>query len=477
MGSSKIKNNFIYQIVYQIFVLAIPFVMSPYVSRILGAEGLGIYSYTYSIAYYYVLIMMLGVLNYGNRTIAKCRDNQDELNREFSGLLILHLLLGIICTILYLGYIVCMAQEKTYALIQGIYVISGVFDITWFYYGIEKFKLIVERNIIIKIITVILVFLLVEQKSDLWIYCLIMACSIFLSQIMLWFPLSKYVKFIIPTRYMIFKHLKPMFVLFIPTIAISIYKYMDRIMIGMLSTKIELGYYENAENAIRILTSILSSLGTVMLPRMSNMVIKKEINEVQKYIKKSMYYLMIATFAMTFGMMGIADIFAPIFWGNEFIMSSRVIKILVFSVPFVSFANVIRTQFLLPNERDKEYTRSVVIGAIVNLGLNIILIPRYGASGAAIATVCAEMLVCVVQGIEVRKELPIKKYVIDIVPFIVIGLVEFVIVFFIKQIDIISSRIICLVVQVVSGIIVYCVPTFIMLYLRKDEYIVKFLKK
>lgn len=477
MEKSKVKSNFIYQLVYQIFVLAIPFIMSPYVSRVLGPEGLGTYSYSYSIAYYFVLLMMLGLLNYGNRTIAKCRDNKDILNSEFSSILILHILLSIIVLFIYIGYILWLEDGRQYALIQITYVISGLFDITWFYHGIEKFKMIVARNVIIKIMTFLLTFLFVKNKEDLWIYCTIMSSSTLISQIVLWFKLKKYVCFVLPDTKEVLKHVKPMLLLFIPTIAISFYKYMDKIMIGILSDSIELGYYENAENAIKILTSILGALGTVMLPRMSGLVKEKNYEEFNRYINISIYYLMIVAIAMSFGMAGIAYIFAPVFWGKEFYMSSEIIIILACTVPFISFANVIRTQFLLPKERDKEYIKSVVIGAIINVILNAILIPRYRAVGAAVATVFAEAFVCIVQIIEVRRDLPVTKYIKDIIPFMIIGIVEFMVVCFVPYIFVDANNIICLFIQIIIGITIYCVPALIILYIRKDNYIMGFIQK
>ena len=150
-SQSSIKKNFIYQMIYQILIIILPFVTSPYIARTIGAEGLGTYSYTYSIAYYFVLFSMLGLANYGNRAIAQCRDTQDILNETFSNIVTLHIVFSLICCAVYILYVVFFAQEKLYAGIQFAYVLSGLFDISWFYFGIEKFKLTVTRNIIIKI--------------------------------------------------------------------------------------------------------------------------------------------------------------------------------------------------------------------------------------------------------------------------------------------------------------------------------------
>lgn len=191
MQKTSIKKNFMYQMIYQILIIILPFVTSPYIARVIGAEGLGTYSYSYSIAYYFVLFSMLGLSNYGNRIIAQNRESQDKLNEVFSNVLAIHMLFSFGCFIIYCIYAFFVAKERVYAIIQTAYVLSGIFDISWFYFGIEKFKLTVTRNTIIKILNVICVFTFVKQPSDLWKYCIIMAFGMLISQITLW-PVSRH---------------------------------------------------------------------------------------------------------------------------------------------------------------------------------------------------------------------------------------------------------------------------------------------
>lgn len=170
-SQTSIKKNFIYQMIYQILIIILPFVTSPYIARTIGAEGLGTYSYSYSIAYYFVLFSMLGLANYGNRAVAQCRDNQKNLNETFSNIVTLHIAFSFICCVVYILYVFFLANEKLYAGIQFTYVLSGLFDVSWFYFGIEKFKLTVTRNIIIKILNVVCVFVFVRNANDLWTTC------------------------------------------------------------------------------------------------------------------------------------------------------------------------------------------------------------------------------------------------------------------------------------------------------------------
>ena len=262
-------------------------------------------------------------------------------------------------------------------------------------------------------------------------------------------------------------HIRPMLILFVPTIAVSLYKYMDKIMIGAISSKTQLGFYENAEKVINIAATVITSSGTVMLPKMSNMMARKDDEGVLKYTGVTMLYVMWLVYALTFGLAGIAPVFAPVFWGDEFQTSGFLIMGLALTMPFVSFANVIRTQYLIPAEKDREYMLSVVIGAVINLIINALLIPAYGSFGATIGTIVAEVTVCSIQCFVVRKELQIWKYFGQTIFFIGVGTVMFAVIFEIGSIF--GRRIVTLLVQIGAGVLIYCLPSFLYFYIRKEE--------
>ena len=470
-NKSSVKKNFFYQIIYELLVLILPFITSPYIARVLGAEGLGIYSYSYSIAYYFVLFSMLGLKNYGNRVIAQARDNENKLNRTFSSVLVIHIITSLICCAVYLVYVCSLEQDKVYAAIQGAFVLSGLFDISWFYFGIEEFKLTVTRNTIIKILNVACVFLLVKDSDDLWKYCAIMAVGMLVGQLTLWIPLKKYVRIVKIRMDEVTIHLKPLFILFIPAIAVSLYKYMDKIMIGSMSSKIQLGYYENAEKVINIPMTIIASFGTVMLPKMSNLATSTNKKESMRYIALSMEFVMCLAFALAFGLAGVGKTFAPVFWGDGFYVSGTIIMGLAVTIPFVSFANVIRTQYLIPNKKDNEYLAAVIAGAIANLVVNWTLIPNCGAFGATIGTIVAEVTVCLIQSYVVRNELPLLRYFKSFFTFIVYGALMFIFVYFLGEI--LGTSIETLLLQIVVGAIVYCALSLIAFIIEKNEIVME----
>lgn len=415
----KVKKNFVYNLIYQVLILVIPLITAPYLARTVKADGVGIYSYTYSIVYYFMLLTMLGVNNYGNRTIAKVREDKEKRSKEFLGIYALQLIIGIIMLVLYLGYVIIFnSAYKNIAIIQSLFIISAMFDINWFFFGMEEFKKTITRNTFIKIGNVILIFTLVKSPDDLWKYTLIMSGMTCLSQFILWGFLRKKIKFVKIGLKDIIKHIKPNLVLFIPVIAVSLYKMMDKIMLGKIANVTEVGFYENAEKIIGIPMTLITALGTVMLPRISNIIEKGEINKVNDYISKSISFVMFMSLAMCAGLISVGYNFAPIYFGVEFQKTGILIMLLSVTLPFLSFANVIRTQYLIPAEKDKIYIVSVSLGAVSNLIMNILLIPKLESVGACIGTVTAEFIVMFYQAFAVRKKIQISKYIKNIIPFV-----------------------------------------------------------
>ena len=427
----NVKKNLFYTVSYQILIIILPLITTPYISRILGADNIGIFSYTHSIVYYFMIISMLGINNYGSRTIAKSRDNKEELTKSFYGIYIIQLVSTLLMLFIYSIYIIFFDLEyKLISIIQGIYLLSVFMDCNWFFFGIEKFKVTVIRNTIIRFISIALIFTFVKTSSDVNIYAIIMSCSTLFSQIVL-MPYLKKELISVPKlkKQDIIKHVKPCLIMFVPVVAVSIYKIMDKIMLGLLANVTEVGYYEQAEKIVNIPLSIVTALGTVMLPRISNLVSKNNIDQVRYYIKKSIEFAMFLAFPISLGIMCISNDFVSLFLGEGFNSSKVLVVTLSVTVLFISFANVIRTQFLIPFSKDKIYVKSVIYGAIINLIINLSLISRYMSFGAAIGTVVAELFVMAYQTFNVRKEIPVKLYVLQIIPFLIKSIIMFIVIY------------------------------------------------
>ncbi|WP_270832527.1 flippase [Faecalibacillus intestinalis] len=455
---NTVKKNIIYNSLYQILIYIIPLITTPYISRVLGAEKIGVYSYANSIAYYFAMFIILGLNNYGNRTIAKVNNDKDQLSDAFINIYSMQFIVGVIVLFIYIFYVIFISSNKLMAAIFIIYIISSLIDINWFYFGMEQFKLTVMRNTFIKLATTVSLFLFVKTKTDIYLYALILCLGSLFSQIFLWSQISKFIILKKPTARKIISHIKPNFILFIPVIAISLYKIMDKIMLGILANKTEVGYYESSERLINIPIGLITALGTVMLPRITNLMANNENEQAKKYLNISLEFALAVSSALSFGIMAVSDIFVPIFYGTGFEKCVTLFCILMPSTIFLAAANVLRTQFLIPKLKDKIYIISVFTGAFVNLIINVMLIPQYYSIGAAFGTLFAEASVCIYQFYKTRMEVSYSKGLKRGFMYVLIGAFMFLMV---KSIDFKINSYLLLCIKVLVGGIFYIVGIII----------------
>ena len=265
--------------------------------------------------------------------------------------------------------------------------------------------------------------------------------------------LLKEIIFVRITKKDIIKHIKPIIILFIPVIAISLYKIMDKIMLGRMSEINEVGFYEQAEKIISVPMGFIAAMGTVMLPRISNLVAKGDNETIKRYMHYSLKFMMFLAFPLCFGIIAISETFIPLFLGDGFIKSSTLVNLLAITIIFLSFSNILITQYLVPREKDKIYIISVIGGAVTNLIINAILIPKFYSIGACIGTIAAEFFVMISQIIAVRKSLPIKEYFREMSIYFVKALTMFAIIMLLKLLPI--NKIVILFLQVIIGVIIY----------------------
>lgn len=464
----SIKANFAYNIIYQCIAIIVPLITSPYVSRILGAEEIGINSWTYSIAYYFMILALLGINNYGNRTIAECRDDSKKRSIAFWSIYAVQITMSTAMVIAYLIYVFFFSTKyQDIALIQVFQVLANAIDITWFFYGLEEFKVITTRNSFIRLLSLFLIFGFVRTDGDLWKYSLIVAGAPFLGQLSIWPLLKKRVKFTKVTFNDIRPHIKPILILFVPVLAISVFSNMDKVMIGQMSTIDQSGFYENTNKIIEVPKAVITAIGTVMLPRTANLIANGDGKKSAYYIALTMTFTMIAGFAFVFGMSSVAKMFSIVFWGQQFEPCGELIATMAPAILFSVFGNVIRTQYLIPRALDKEYTISLLAGAGVNFVVNYTLIPVYGAEGAVIGTVISEFIMTFIQTWYVRNKLPIFEYIKSGTPFALTGLVMF---FIVKLISSkMSYNIVNLFIAVLVGALVYICLSMMILSRSKDE--------
>lgn len=404
MNKASISKNFFFNTSYQLISIVIPLITTPYLTRTIGAKGVGEYGYELSIATLFMIFIKLGLSNYGCREIASISDDKNNMSKTFWSIFYLQLSTMLIVTSFYLCYVILLNNTQLISKILILYVISSGLDITWFYWGVEDFKYTVLIDCIIKIITTLSVFLFVKNDTDVWIYALIMSIGALTSQMLLLYGSKSRVTYYKPRIDEILKHLKPNLILFFPVIAVSIYSYIDKIMLGFMTNKIEVGYYESSEKILRIPIILVTSLGTVMLPRMSNInATSKDDRKANTIIENSLLFASFLSTLLGYVMMSVSQEFVPLFYGQGFEKCVKLFLILLPSCFFMSVANVIRTQYLIPKQFDKVYVLSVFTGAITNLIFNYLFIPRFHSVGAAAGTLVAEVSVCLVQCMAICK--------------------------------------------------------------------------
>ena len=405
----SVKENYIYNLIYQILIMIIPLITTPYLSRVLLAENIGIFSYTNSIVTYFVLFGSLGFSTYAKREIAYLQNDVEKRSKFFWEAIIIRSITLLISGIIYSICFTINGEYKFYYKILLLEFLSNIIDISWFFQGMEDFKKVVIRNTFIKILFTFLIFILIKKPSDLWIYILIYVLSTFLGNVTFWIKIEKYIVKV-TEKLELKKHIKPAIVLLIPQIAIQVYTMLDKVMLGsIISDKSEVGYYEQSSKIVRLALTIVTTLGTVMSVRIANIFASGNNEEIKDKIYKSFKFVFFLGTPIMFGLIGISDNFVPWFYGDGYEKVKILIKVFSPIVIFVGCSNVIGTQYLIPTKEQNKYTIAVIASAIVNVILNIILIPKYLSIGAAISSVIAEITGLLIQILFVKNIFDIKK--------------------------------------------------------------------
>ena len=397
MKKNSVAKNYIYNLTYQILTILLPLITTPYLSRVLGAEKIGIYGYTTSIVTYFILFGSLGIAMYGQREIAYNQDNREKRSKVFWELFLIRFI-SLFIFIMIFVFIFCINGKYTiYYQILLIQIIANMFDISWFFQGIEEFDKTVVRNIIVKILSLILIFLLVKNESDLWKYFLIFVSAELIGNISIWLYITKYINKLQIKKLNFKKHIKPTLLLFLPQIAIQIYTVLDKTMLGIMTNMSEVGFYEQAQKIVRVGTIITGALQIVMNSRIANAFAKKDDNEIKKCLEQSFKFTWLISTPIMFEMIGISKMFVPWFFGKDF---DKIIDLMMVSSPIIiaiGLSGIIGIEYLVQTKQQKVFTKTVIYGSIINVTINAILIPFIGGIGAAISSVIAETGILLLQ--------------------------------------------------------------------------------
>lgn len=402
----KIKKNYIYNVTYQILNLIAPLLTTPYVARVLGVEQIGRYSYISSITTYFITLAILGSTPYAQREIAYLKGDKEKYSQLFWEMVAFRTLTVLVSCLLY-GIIIIGAptEERMLYILQGINIIIVAVDITWFFQGLENFKKVIIRNMIVRCASIVLIFLLVKNESDLAIYMFILSGIPLIGQAMIWGYLKEYLVPIPYKKINVKCHFKGIMDLFIPTIATAIYRAFDKTMIGLFTdSSIENGYYEQADRIVQMCITVPTALSTVMSPRMAASMAKKDTTMVNAYMYKTYEALLLMAMPLGIGIFCVSDMIVPWFLGEQYYKVILLLKIFSLIVPIVTLSNAVGVQYLIQAREEKVYTKSIFLGAGVNFGINLLMIPRMASVGAAIASVIAEFSILFYQMLYICKK-------------------------------------------------------------------------
>lgn len=424
--AGTLKGNLVWNSSYQILTVLAPLITVPYVSRVLGPEQVGMYSYTYAIAYYFVLFATLGMAQYGVRLIAETRNDRVARSKCFWSAWAAQLCVSIPVAAVYLIYsLISPVGGRTVALLWGLWVMAAVLDISWLFFGMEEFKLPTIRNFITKAAGIVLILTLCKTENDLWAYILGTSLAFFANSILLMPYIHKYVDFIAPSWDEIRRHFAPNLHLFAPVIAVSLYMQFNKLLLGQFSGLEQVGYFEYSDKIVRLPLTLITALCSVMLPHMTRKLAAGDRKGALRLLGESYWFILALAVGITFGIASISPELVPVYLGTGYDPCKLAIPTEVFALPFISGSNILGMQYLLPSHADKQYSRSVWTGAVVNIICCVAFLGSYGALGAAVATVVAEASVFFYQCWSVRRELPIRIYIGESLPFYVIGVITF----------------------------------------------------
>ena len=346
-----------------------------------------------------------------------------------------------------------MQTYRSFYLYQSILIIAAGVDISWFFMGMEEFKKIVLRNIIIKIVSLLSIFIFVKTQDDIGLYICILAISTLLGNLVLWSSLSKFIRKPAFKSLNVIRHLGPTIALFIPQIAMQMYFVLNKTMLGYLTNIQNVGYYENADKIIKIVLTFATSISTVMLPRMANLYSRGDLKKIQKYLINSFDFVSAICFPMAFGLSAIAPKFSVWFFGSQFLVTGELIPILSIIIIFMGWGSVLGDQYLLPTNKTKYYTITVTTGAIVNVVMNILLIIYFDIYGTVYAIIISEAVVVFTQLLFINKTMDIRRLFFGTWKYLSSSIIMFVIIKYLN--NVMQGNVLNFLFQVLIGSIIY----------------------
>lgn len=465
-------KNYLFNLGYQLLIIVIPFVVLPYLVGVLGSDQIGVFSYTFSIVQYFQVFVYWGIGLYASKTIATFEGNVFRKAEYFWSTLLLKIVLGIIVAIIYLLYIIVFARQyKTIFMIQILFLASASIDTSWYYIGTQEFRNIFIRNIFIKVSAVFFVFLVVKKHEHLWIYVLILGLSEFFGQVLLLLSLLIKIRPIVINTRDVCLLMQKSFPLFLSQAIMVFYLNIDRTILGVVSTKNDLGIYEIGQKIIRISSVLVTSMGLVMLPKISQLHARGEGENKKNQIESAFKFAFILALPMAVGLFFVSENIVGLFFGSDLSQISLIIKILSLTIILLSVNNVVGMQILIPLGMDIIYLYMMLLGIIVNLIANLFLSRLYGSIGSSVAFIASECIM-LLYGVVVVKRLRLSwSLLIDFIKCALSSILMGAVVWKIGALEL--GDFMTIVLKIVTGISIYVLG----IYIFNIEFVIHYINR
>ena len=436
----SLKRNFILNLIVQALTVLAPLITAPYLSRVLKEDGNGIYSYSYAIITYFTLAANLGFAIYGQREIAKYQDDYEKRDRVFWEIFVLKLITSILSIGVLFSVLATIGFGSDYnkvILCLSIFVISCIFDVNYFFQGIEDFLSIAIRTILIKIVGTACIFIFVNDTSDVWVYALCMAITTIGSNVVMWPSIFKNVKFKMVRPKDLLRHIKPSVFVFLPTLAVVVYSVFDKTMIGLLSDnpKYDNGCYEQAYKINSTALILITVISPILIPRNAYDYEHGNMDSFNKHVDFAFHYVWLLGLPLIAGFLALSPNLSRTYLGPGYDSVPLMMQIMSVRFIFSGFGVIIGEQIFIPTGNEKYPTIATFAGAFVNIGLNYFFIKQWGAVGAAITTAISEVMVTTILFIIAvcKKTISLKRVLLMPWKYIIASLAMFGVVYSLQK--------------------------------------------
>lgn len=463
--NSKVFANYLYNLSYEILSLVLPIFSVPYVSRVLGAYQLGKYYYVTAVVTYFGIFAVLGTVDYGQREIASRQDSIIDRSKKFWDILLFRFVFISLTLLIFIPTV--MLSPNKYRLLYWINVItflSWTIDVSWYFQGMENYRVTAIKNGMVKIVATILIFVLIKSRNDVWLYTAIYALAGLFGNLTMLPYLKGSIVFVKTSFKKALSQFSDIIGLFLPVVAIQLYNSLDKIILGQFSDDRQVGYFSQVQIIVNFCVIFVAAYGGVMTPHISYLFKKNRQDLIKSYIRSAIRYVYMLAIPMVIGCLSVGDIFVPIFFGTKYKSAIPTLYILACLVIVLGMGQL-QGQFLIAIDRQNYFSLATIVALIINFLLAIILVAvlRFGANGAAIATVFSEFIAAIIEAHYLKDVSGLESYFRFFIRYLILGVPIVISVIIVRSV--LTNRLAILVSSIVLGGITY----FGLLLLTKDK--------